>query len=86
LKAELKRVTEERDILKKLRCTLPRRPGIRTYECWLYLAVVLDLFSRQVIGWSMSSRIDREVAMNALLMTVWRWQPKNTVIHTALKR
>jgi putative transposase len=53
---------------------------IRTYERWLYLAVVLDLFSRQVVGWSMSSRIDRELAMNALLMAVWRRQPKNTVM------
>ncbi|MBZ2210120.1 IS3 family transposase [Massilia soli] len=53
---------------------------IRTYEGWLYLAVVLDLFSRQVVGWSMSSRIDRELAMNALLMAVWRRQPKNTVM------
>lgn len=53
---------------------------IRTYEGCLYLAVVLDLFSRQVVGWSMSSRIDREPAMNALLMAVWRRQPKNTVM------
>lgn len=53
---------------------------IRTYEGWLYLAAVLDLFSRQVIGWSMSSRIDRELAMNALLMAVWRRQPTNTVM------
>jgi putative transposase len=53
---------------------------IRTYEGWLYLAAVLDLFSRQVIGWSMSSRIDRELAMNALLMAVWRRQPSNTVM------
>ena len=49
---------------------------IRTYEGWLYLAVVLDLFSRQVVGWSMSSRIDRELAINALLMAVWRRQPR----------
>ena len=42
----------------------------RTYEGWLYLAVVIDLFSRQVIGWSMSSRIDKELAMGALLMAV----------------
>ena len=49
---------------------------IRTYEGWLYLAVVLDLFSRQVVGWSMSSRIDRELAMNALLMAAWRQQPR----------
>jgi putative transposase len=39
---------------------------IRTHEGWLYLAVVLDLFSRQVVGWSMRSRIDRELAINAL--------------------
>ncbi len=53
---------------------------IRTYEGWLYLAVVLDLFSRQVIGWSMRSRIDSELAINALLMAVWRRQPKTEVI------
>ena len=53
---------------------------IRTYEGWLYLAVVLDLFSRQVIGWSMQSRIDRELVLDALLMAVWRRQPKHEVI------
>lgn len=53
---------------------------IRTFEGWLYQAVVLDLFPRQVIGWSMSSRINREPAMNALLMAVWRRQPKDTVM------
>lgn len=53
---------------------------IRTHEGWLYLAVVLDLFSRQVIGWSMRSRIDSELAINALLMAVWRRNPKEPVI------
>jgi len=53
---------------------------IRTYEGWLYLAVVLDLFSRQVVGWSMRSRMDRELAINALLMAVWRRQPRQEVI------
>lgn len=53
---------------------------IRTHEGWLYLSVVLDLFSRQVIGWSMQQRIDRESAINALLMAVWRRQPKQEVI------
>ncbi|MBY0242802.1 MAG: IS3 family transposase [Burkholderiaceae bacterium] len=53
---------------------------IRTYEGWLYLAVVLDLFSRQVIGWSMGARIDTDLAMNALLMAVWRRRPENTVM------
>lgn len=52
---------------------------IRTLEGWLYLAVVIDLFSRQVIGWSMQSRIDRELAISALLMAVWRRKPIETV-------
>jgi len=45
---------------------------IRTHEGWLYLAVVLDLFSRKVIGWSMHSRITKEIVLNTLLMAVWR--------------
>ena len=45
---------------------------IRTHEGWLYLAVVLDLFSRRVIGWSMQSRMTKELALAALLMAVWR--------------
>ncbi len=53
---------------------------IRTHEGWLYLAVVLDLFSRQVIGWSMRSRIDSELAINALLMAIWRRNPTAPVI------
>lgn len=53
---------------------------IRTHEGWLFLAVVLDLFSRQVVGWSMQPRMDRELALNALLMAVWRRQPKDTVL------
>lgn len=58
-------------------------PYLRTYEGWLYLAVVIDLFSRQVIGWSMSSRIDKELAMSALLMAVWRRKPTtNVLVHS----
>jgi putative transposase len=53
---------------------------IRTHEGWLFLAVVLDLFSRLVVGWSMQARMDRELALNALLMAVWRRQPKETVL------
>lgn len=45
---------------------------IRTHEGWLYLAVVLDLFSRQIVGWSMQSRIDKELVLRALLMALWR--------------
>ena len=43
---------------------------IRTAEGWLYLAVVLDLFSRQVIGWAMQPHLGRELAIQAVLMAV----------------
>lgn len=53
---------------------------IRTHEGWLYLAVVLDLFARVVVDWSMSNRIDRDLVLNALLAAVWRRRPKAEVI------
>lgn len=53
---------------------------IRTYEGWLYLAVVIDLRSRMVVGWSMKPTLSRELALDALLMAVWRRRPKNSVI------
>jgi putative transposase len=53
---------------------------IRTYEGWLYLAVVLDLFSRQVVGWSMSSRMQADLVLQALLMAVWRRRPTQEVV------
>ena len=50
---------------------------IRTHEGWLYLAVVVDLFSRKIIGWSMQSRMTKDIVLNALLMAVWRRNPEN---------
>lgn len=52
---------------------------IRTHEGWLYLAVVIDLYSRRVVGWSMQSRIMKELVLNALLMAVWRRKPTRLV-------
>ncbi|WP_291395105.1 IS3 family transposase, partial [Devosia sp.] len=45
-----------------------------------YLAVVIDLFSRRVIGWSLQSRQVTDVVLQALLMAVWRRKPKTTVL------
>ena len=53
---------------------------IRTHEGWLYLAVVIDLFSRQVVGWSMGSRIDTDLVLDALLMALWRRKPNASVL------
>lgn len=53
---------------------------IRTQEGFAYLAVVIDLFSRRVIGWSLQSRQVTDVVLRALLMAVWRRKPKTTVL------
>lgn len=53
---------------------------VRTYEGWLFLAVVIDLFSRQVVGWSMQPQMHADLVLNALLMAVWRRKPKNEVL------
>jgi transposase InsO family protein len=56
---------------------------IWTNEGWLYLAVVLDLFSRQVVGWSLKSRMDRSLVMDALRMAFWRRKPaKGLIFHS----
>ena len=53
---------------------------IRTHEGWLYLAAVLDLFSRQIVGWSMNARMTSDLALNALPMAVWRRKPSTEVM------
>ncbi len=45
-----------------------------------YLAVVIDLFSRRVVGWSMQSRMTTDLALQALLSAVWRRKPKTKVM------
>jgi putative transposase len=53
---------------------------IRTMEGFAYLAVVLDLYSRRVVGWSMQSRQTTDVVLQALHMAVWRRKPKGRVL------
>ncbi|ENU2259414.1 TPA: IS3 family transposase [Escherichia coli] len=52
----------------------------RTWQGWLYLAVVIDLFARNVVGWSMKPTLSRELALDALMMAVWRRKPDGEVI------
>lgn len=53
---------------------------IRTHEGWLYLAVVVNLFSRKIIGWSMQSRMTKNIVLKARIMTVWRRNPQKEVL------
>ncbi len=53
---------------------------IRTAEGWLYLSVVVDLYSGQVIGWSMSPRQDRQLVLQAVLMALWQRTDRSPVV------
>jgi transposase InsO family protein len=56
---------------------------IPTGEGWLYLAVVIDLYSRQIIGWSMREHMKAELVNDALLMALWKRKPnKGLIWHT----
>ena len=52
-----------------------------TREGWLYLAVILDLHSRRVIGWAVSNRMKRDLAIRALNMAIAFWRPPKGCIH-----
>ena len=54
---------------------------IATRAGWLYLAVILDLYSRRVVGWSTSDRIDRELVIQALKAALWQRQPGPGLMH-----
>ena len=54
---------------------------IWTNEGWLYLAIVIDLFSRAVVGWSMSERMTRTLVMDAFTLAVKRRHPPPGLIH-----
>lgn len=53
---------------------------IHTREGWLYLAVVIDLFSRKIVGWSMSSRMTASLVCDALRMAIWQRKPASGLI------
>lgn len=54
---------------------------IRLAEGWLYLAVILDCFSRRIVGWSLSRQIDAELVCAALEMALCRRRPQSDLVH-----
>ncbi|SGY90983.1 Integrase catalytic region [Moritella viscosa] len=51
-----------------------------TLEGWMYLAVVMDLYSRQIIGWSIADNMKTEMCLQALQMAYWRRKPNAGVM------
>lgn len=56
---------------------------IWTEEGWLYLSVVMDLYSRMIVGWAMSERMTAKLVIDALQMALWRRKmPTNVIVHS----
>jgi hypothetical protein len=54
----------------------------RTAEGWVYAAVVLDVFSRRVVGWSIADHLRTELVVDALQMAQWTREPDGTIVHS----
>jgi putative transposase len=52
-----------------------------TAEAWLYVATVIDLFSRRVVGWSMSAAMTAQLVTDALVMAIWRRGRRDALLH-----
>jgi len=52
-----------------------------TQNGWVHLAIVMDLFSRKIVGWSMSNRVYKELTQSAFKMAIENREPNNTVLH-----
>lgn len=55
---------------------------IRTWQGWLYLAVVMDLFSRRIVGWAVKPTIHRELVLEAITKAIRCRRPRKTLIHS----
>jgi len=52
-----------------------------TFEGWLYLAIVMDLYSRQIVGWAMNERMKKQLVLDALAMAYWQRKPSKGLLH-----
>ena len=55
---------------------------VPTWEGFLYLAIVLDVFSRRIVGWAMAAHLRTELVLSALNMALWQRQPEEVVHHS----
>lgn len=70
------------DVSKPNRIWVTDITYIRTWEGWLYLAIIMDLFSRKIVGWATRQTIHRELVLDAVMMAVKNRCPKRTIIHS----
>ncbi|MFA6032080.1 MAG: DDE-type integrase/transposase/recombinase, partial [Myxococcota bacterium] len=54
---------------------------IWTAEGWLYVAAVVNLFSRRVVGWSMKAEMTAQLVTDALIMAIWRRGKPDSLLH-----
>ena len=66
---------------KQLDCALPLTPR-PTWAGFLFLAVVIDVYSRRVVGWSMANHLRTELVLDALNMALWQRRPEAVVHHS----
>ena len=52
-----------------------------TFEGWLYLAIVMDLYSRRIVGWAMNERMQKQLVLDALAMAYWQRKPLKGLLH-----
>ncbi len=74
-------LNREFDVDKKDQAYVSDITYIWTQEGWLYLGVVIDLYSRKIVGWSMSSRMKAKMVCDALKMAMWQRRPASGLIH-----
>lgn len=60
---------------------LPTSPNVGTAEGWLYVAAVIDLFSRRVVGWSMKAEMTSQLVTDVLMMAIWRRGKPDALLH-----
>lgn len=76
-------------LMQNFRATKPNAKWVTdityiwTDEGWLYLATVMDLYSRMMVGWSLSDRMTKQLVIDALQSALWRRRmPKNVIVHS----
>ena len=69
------------DVDKPNKCWTADITYVWTFEGWLYLAVILDLHSRQIIGWAMNKRMKKQLTLDALAMAYWRRKSPSGLLH-----